>query len=173
MKDLDLVVEHLRRTYERTGNPLCVWQARVFTRKARRPTPAWVEDYLDKAGKALLEGTRSEAALGLAVKGGHGKHLQFSDARRDVAIVNRIDFLREWASMDRRPGRKRRAIDAVDVGTVMSPVTDAGRRAAPDSMQDIITQVAEETNLSRDRVEAIWKRQGPKRPARKRGRTLP
>lgn len=59
-KLIDDMIAARQRLYETQGDPLRVWEAFLCARLAGRAIPAWVLEYLDRAGRALNELSRTE-----------------------------------------------------------------------------------------------------------------
>jgi hypothetical protein len=110
-----LIVEHLRREFVRSGNPLYAWRAYRVTRNRAfgepLPIPPWVAEYLDGCAEALLTGTKAPDALKLTTPGGgHSKHRQLADRDRNSELVSYIEFLiqADDAEVDRLCGPRLR-----------------------------------------------------------------
>jgi hypothetical protein len=93
------LLEQLHNKFVKDANPLHVWQAYQWVRQFGLPVPDWVMAYLDQVANVLVTPRKDKdvkklavKALGLATKGGHGKHQQIANARRDTGIFSILDF---------------------------------------------------------------------------------
>ena len=75
--------EVLRRAYEKTGNPLYVWQAIAFDIGSAGELPLWVRDYLVRSGTDLLQ-----VAFDVAVKEAEIKNPASEVAKGQLRIVS-------------------------------------------------------------------------------------
>lgn len=132
------VLEQQELLYERTHNPIHVWQAFAITRRLGVSAPSWVLDYFGRAAAALTEpaGARSPqqiaTALEFARKGGPSHARRTKIQERNQEIVDRIGALKRYAAAD--PNRD---LDLQDT-------------------TGIVTRIAEEYELSFDRVQRIY-----------------
>ena len=130
---VQIFLEHCEACYRMAGNPLHAWSAYRLARVCEVEIPAWVLAVLDEWRERrrrfqpqLLRKARTDA--------------------RDWAIIERIFALQQ------RPTRAELEQLARAHGLDPRTVADPGDR----SKLDIDTQVAEEYELSVDRVQAIW-----------------
>lgn len=122
-------IERRHWLYTRTLNPIHAFHAYRMARAAKIDPPAWILELFDRWAEELCvkrpKGAKPIAdALGLGSKAGPSTILRAETEARDLWIVERVFWLREFA-----PERNK---------------------------LDIFGQVAEEFNLSSDRVQSIW-----------------
>ena len=128
--------------FRRSGNPVHAWHAYRVARHVAVSPPSWVLDCFDKVAEVLTAtgGPRSPQAIakavGLKTKGGPSKVQQALTDERDLDIVLRVSTLHGIAksSLDR------------DIGLA--------------DHLSILQRVAEEYDLSLERVQAIFQSDG-------------
>ena len=91
-------LEYLCAEYEKTNNPLYAWDARSLAREWGLPVPAWVEEYLDRAGKTLLHAEKKadDVSGAFGFKGDIGKTSLFRQYERQRAIEHAKNIVQNY-----------------------------------------------------------------------------
>ena len=152
---LDYIAD-LEGEYAKNGNPICAWLAIAECLQPNLQLPAWVLEYLGRAGLAVRKLTRRSEppdpasvvrALGLAQKrGARGVFRELSMAQRHRCLAELV-----WSR-------------GIALGGNRQTVRREPKRVpAPSAMKvkAIIKLVAHEAGVSRETVWRAWRAHGP------------